>query len=297
MASQASGRSSGIRTLAFMDLETTDLPHAASRVRVTEVAVVAVSTADLLAARPRPPRVQHKVTLCVDPRLPIHPTASKLTGLDNFLLEGQPYFDETTCATLETFLGRLQHPVCLLAHNGHIFDFPMLAKEFKTLNRPFPNDMLCADTLHYFRQALNGGPSKPTKAIRRLNFGESTQLTQQKTPNKQSPKKSNLDDFDSTELDAELSAIADAVELSFQKSDKPIPATPSQLAAVQEQTPQRRTSYRLGDVVDRLVPEFQATALHSAEGDVMALLHCAAVVAQDLVPWVNENARPFPQKK
>jgi len=53
------------------------------------------------------------------------------------MLEGQRPFDGEAVALLDAFLGRLAPPVCLLAHNGHKFDFPLLAKQMAKLGQVF----------------------------------------------------------------------------------------------------------------------------------------------------------------
>ncbi|CAB3379478.1 Hypothetical predicted protein [Cloeon dipterum] len=289
-ASHIEQQGEGVRTLAFFDLETTGLPHEQPRVRVTELSVVAVTVADLRAASPRLPRILHKLTMCVNPCSPVQPIASQVSGLDNFMLEGHPTFKTATCDTLGSFLQRLPPPVCLVAHNGHRFDFPLLAKEFLYAKRAFPNNILCADTLPCFRELLS--PRKVAKQViprRRLDFGATQQTISQ-----------NSYEFDSPELESEMVAVAEAVEreymLKSQQTPVTPPVTPTQLARIQESTPERKkpNSFRLGDLVQQLAPEFRADALHSAEGDVMALLHCASALVDQFVPWINENAKMFP---
>jgi len=58
-----------------------------------------------------------------------------ITGLDNFMLEEHKPFDQGLFSVLEGFLERLPPPVCLLAHNGLRFDFPILAREVSALGQ------------------------------------------------------------------------------------------------------------------------------------------------------------------
>ena len=58
------------------------------------------------------PRVLNKLTLCVYPMATIMTEVSRLTGLDNYNLKS-----------------RLPFPVCLVAHNGNLYDFPLLHAE------------------------------------------------------------------------------------------------------------------------------------------------------------------------
>lgn len=72
-------------------------------------------------------------------------------GLYNDMLESQEEFDDSVPKLLEYFFRRLQKPICLLAHNGNRFDFPVLQAELKRLNYSLGSDIVCADTLVAFR--------------------------------------------------------------------------------------------------------------------------------------------------
>lgn len=51
------------------------------------------------------------------------------------MLEEHKSFDQGLFSLLEGFLERLPPPVCLLAHNGLRFDFPILAREVSALGQ------------------------------------------------------------------------------------------------------------------------------------------------------------------
>ena len=52
---------------------------------------------------------------------------------------------------IKSFLENLAPPVCLIAHNGDKFDFPLLKSEFLRNNFSLSEDILCADSLTAFR--------------------------------------------------------------------------------------------------------------------------------------------------
>ena len=54
-----------------------------------------------------------------------------MTGLDNYNLTGQSKFDKNIGNLLNTFLSCLPSPVCLVAHNGSQYDFPLLKAELE----------------------------------------------------------------------------------------------------------------------------------------------------------------------
>ena len=52
---------------------------------------------------------------------------------------------------LSAFIQRQAAPVCLVAHNGYRFDFPLLKSELQRLGKSLPHGLLCADSLDAFK--------------------------------------------------------------------------------------------------------------------------------------------------
>ena len=92
------------------------------------------------------PRVVNKLTLCFYPMTTIMPLVTDMTGLDNYNLTGQAQFDSGAVELLERFLARLEGPVCLAAHNGDKFDFPLLQAELAKCGAGLSEDLLCVDS-------------------------------------------------------------------------------------------------------------------------------------------------------
>ena len=92
------------------------------------------------------PRVVNKLTTCVYPwtTIPLH--VEHITGLSNDNLEKQGRFDTNLVSCLASFLARLHPPVCLVAHNGFKFDFPLLQAELHKVNGSLADDLLCCDS-------------------------------------------------------------------------------------------------------------------------------------------------------
>lgn len=63
----------------------------------------------------------------------------------------QEPFDQNAASLITNFLSHLPKPVCLLAHNGDCYDYPLLKAEFNRLNIHLSSDILIADTLKAFR--------------------------------------------------------------------------------------------------------------------------------------------------
>lgn len=139
-----------IKSFVFMDLETTGLPKEENNTtKITELCLVAVQ-ADHLSLGVLP-RIQNKLNLCFDPKKLINPLAMAVTGLTNRLLQCQSHFDLTAFNAIKSFIEHLQKPVCLVAHNGNGFDFPILRAEVEKLGADLPSDLLCVDSLVAFR--------------------------------------------------------------------------------------------------------------------------------------------------
>ena len=100
------------------------------------------------------PRVLNKLSLCFYPMTTIVPHVTALTGLDNYNLSGQPQFSGDTVRLLEAWLSRLPGPVCLVAHNGDNYDYPLLLAEVKRTGEALGSEILCADTWVGIREIL-----------------------------------------------------------------------------------------------------------------------------------------------
>ena len=156
---------SEIKTLVYFDIEATGL-KSSGRPRITEISFVAVdiqeifslnqkllekvknikSQKDILELELLLPRVLNKLTLCLCPMAPIMPEVSRITGLDNYNLTGQAIFDKSTGDFLKAFLSRQPFPVCLVAHNGNMYDFPLLKAELLKAGSALESNIFCVDS-------------------------------------------------------------------------------------------------------------------------------------------------------
>jgi three prime repair exonuclease-1 len=154
-----------IRTLVYFDLEATGL-KSSGKPRICELSLLAVniqdvldlnmaliasldngrSEKDLIQVRNLSPRILNKLTLCVYPMATIVPLVSDLTGLDNYNLTGQSKFTKNTGNLVNSFLELLPSPVCLVAHNGNAYDFPLLKAEMEKSGTKLNSEILCVDS-------------------------------------------------------------------------------------------------------------------------------------------------------
>ncbi|KAI9555225.1 hypothetical protein GHT06_017740 [Daphnia sinensis] len=154
-----------INSLVFFDLETTGLP-ADHPARITELNFCGVDRMQFMECKSKKmPRVTNRLNLCIDPSRPIDPVATDLSKLDNRNLGKQSKFDADVFNVIVSFLSRLQKPICLIAHNGANFDFPIFKAEIAKFGEKFPQDLYCADSLKIFG-LLQGISTDPPKAKR-----------------------------------------------------------------------------------------------------------------------------------
>lgn len=69
-------------------------------------------------------------------------------GLDAMLLEESPPFNDATVAMIESFLRQYQTPIALVAHNGFLFDFPILRRQLVRNDKISVEHMNCPIVLH-----------------------------------------------------------------------------------------------------------------------------------------------------
>ena len=67
-------------------------------------------------------------------------------------LSYQKDFNSQLVSLLQSFISRHESPVCLVAHNGDKFDFPVLKAELEALHENIVGDIYCGDSLLMFRK-------------------------------------------------------------------------------------------------------------------------------------------------
>ena len=163
-----------MKTLVYLDIEATGL-KSSGRPRISEITFVAIKTQKILnlnhklmekVNNTKSPehileletlllRVLNKLTLCVYPMATILPEVSRLTGLDNYNLLDQSRFDKRTGSLLNAFLSLLPLPVCLVAHNGDLYDFPLLQAELLKAGVELRSDIFCVDSFIGLKEIFN----------------------------------------------------------------------------------------------------------------------------------------------
>ncbi|XP_037965427.2 uncharacterized protein LOC119691652 [Plutella xylostella] len=316
-----------IATYVFMDLETTGIPKFENnKTRITELSMIAVKRRHVLDTRAgASPRVQHKLTLCLNPRRMVHPQCSEVTGLCNDLLEHETTFNMKVYTMITTFLDLLTKPVCLIAQNGHGFDFPILKKHFEVLNVSLPDDVLCADSYHAFYDILEG-----RKKCLNETVGESScDTTDDSAANATKLPSTAVERILINETTPKVSTVHGQPEMPIEAScdATKLPSTVEEMKLKNETTPKRSTvqeqpgtpmkagvtvmrgsktrrrfpfslgnkpkdSYKLGHVYERLLNR-PAANTHHAEGDCVLMMECSVAIGKDFCEWVDQNSQSF----
>jgi len=214
---QGGGLGCHVGTFAFFDLEATGLPGASTR--ITELSVVAVTRDDLEQLHRDVvrfnanrmgdlesmllPRVVNKLTFCVYPwtTIPLH--VEHITGLSNDKLEKQGRFDANLVTSLSSFLSRLHPPVCLVAHNGVKFDFPLLQAELFKSNGSLIDGLLCCDSWLGANHIYNN---------QRLNETQTEHLNEPLEKEKPTERFETLEEVAAAERLVEAGAFQDTLE-------------------------------------------------------------------------------------
>ncbi|XP_027716428.1 three-prime repair exonuclease 1 [Vombatus ursinus] len=173
-----------METLVFMDLEATGLPF--SQPKVTELCLVAVHRHALEGPQPAPPtgnpsqvplppRVADKLCVCVAPGKACSSAASNLTGLNTAMLTAyrRRGFDSGLVDLLQAFLQRQPPPVCLVAHNGDRFDFPLLQAELSCagLGTDALSGVFCVDSISALRALDHSSPPRESSQRKSYSLG------------------------------------------------------------------------------------------------------------------------------
>lgn len=271
-----------IATYVFFDLETTGLPRQEhNKTKITELSLIAVNKEHLLDSSGRKvPRVQNKLTLCLNPQKMIQDESTTITGLSNDLLEYQSPFNENAFNVINGFLDILKKPICLVAYNGDSFDFPILKRQLEKIDVKLPEDVMCADSFFCYFDILNtieksqnsmACTSDKTSILQQTN----EELNKDNIPNMQSinertPQKSIINNNS-----LKMTRVSKARRrLPWSKGDKP------------------QKSYKLTDVYNRLFGCY-AKDSHTAEGDCLLMLECSVALGEKFVQWMEENCQKF----
>ncbi|CAN7937287.1 unnamed protein product, partial [Ixodes hexagonus] len=297
-----------VGTLVFIDLESTGLPSmmAKYKVNITEISLVAVERANFK----EPLRYVNKLTFCVRPRHTITEGASRITCLDNEQLEKSPPFEDVA-PVVEHFLHTLPQPVCLLAHNGDGFDFPLLHSELQRCPGVDFAPFFCCDTLPAFRKILNSPDLQERIELTKLKeltpdfweaFDECDMLdddTLRLSPTEVTPTKSKT--VPTNAAPQKRRAVVDRrmqpePQKSARRSLFPEGTQRTTMSAPAQNGARNggRQSFSLGNVYERLFGRPIQSA-HNAEADCLALAEICCHLRGPVLEYIDAHCRSVVQ--
>ena len=277
---------SDIQTLVYCDIEATGL-KSSGRPRITEISLVAVKTEKMLdlnavlindlkkssiEVERLLPRVMNKLTVCVYPMAIIPPNVSDLTGLDNYNLSGQATFDQKTGELINSFLHSLVGPVCLVAHNGNLYDFPLLIAEMKKAGITPLGDIMCADSYVGIKEITK----KKEQYMNKQEHYKDTEYSDLECEHPKVPTKS----FSRVALKRKHRNCKNL-------SNRKLTATTNSNIC-----PGGLSSYSLINLHRQLLGSSPAQS-HGSEADCVTLIRTTAVFGMEWVKWVQKNCYPL----
>lgn len=287
-----------ISTYVFFDIETTGLPwQERNQTKIIEATFLAVLRQDITAAPFGSIPKTRKLTFLLNPKRPIHPEVTSLTGLDNQQLKNSPVFKDKFMS-IHSFLSELPKPVCLIAHNGNPFDFKILLAECQDINASLPKNLLCVDSIVGFRKLLKG----TSIDYRDLNpiFLENELITDDEDSSEGDWPDLNVSKEEWDEIDELSTSFSDiSYESSGTGSGEELKKKNSKFEKERESVIKNvfakkskpasdgdYNCYKLGALHKRLLNKEVENA-HRAEADCLMLLECVVALKDQFLPWAD----------
>ncbi|XP_026318310.1 uncharacterized protein LOC113229045 [Hyposmocoma kahamanoa] len=281
-----------IATFVFFDIETTGLPwQEKNQTKITDFSFVAASRKILEATSYGQTPLVSKFTVVLNPERAIHPKVRTLTGLSNELLQHAPVFKRIV-KSLIMFLEDLTRPVCLVAHNGNVFDFKILLAECHDAGVSLPEDLLCVDSLVGFRALLKNSSLtyKDFEDIQEISL-ESGKRSEETISDQDilTDDEDEWSDLNLTneELD-EIDDICSSVSEFEEPACKPVNTQRSKAIGNVFDKKTATNDFKLTSLYKRLLNKEEINA-HRAEVDCLILAECVVAMKHDFLPWADDN--------
>jgi DNA polymerase III epsilon subunit-like protein len=289
---------SEIKTLVYFDIEATGLKNS-GRPRICEISLVAVNIQDVLNSKTEDaqyceakflPRIVNKLTLCIYPKAVIPPLVSDLTGLDNYNLSEQSSFNKNIGELIKTFLSSLPAPVCLVAHNGNVYDFPLLKAELDKVEIQLSGEILCADSYIGIKKNFNK-KSETRNKLEEENSIAATVLmksgmleSELKEGHIVTPDKNHLTPRNKKRCLSPSKPTKSSKTINVDNSK-----VRKRLYFPNFRTPASFSLVNLHTHIFGVSP----VQSHGAEADCLALLRITSALGSDWINWVKINCYPF----
>lgn len=279
-----------IQTLVFFDTETTGLPwNEKNQTKIIEICFVVVNRNDIMNCVPGSLPKYTKFSSLLNPLRPIHKEVTYLTGLDNNSLNDAPIFEDVF-HDIVIFLDNLPKPICLIAHNGNIFDYKILLAECHDADLKLPDDLLCLDSLVAFRKNLER--NKQLLCISLNN--ETTDLWPDL--NVSTEEWEEIDKLSTSNVENMM--VFQEQKISSKKGSKSKKSATSRAqtkkinklatSSFKRESNKKKGAFTLTSLYERFLNK-QAINAHRAESDCLMLLELFVVLRNCMLPWMDKN--------
>jgi three prime repair exonuclease-1 len=230
--------------------------------------------------------------------------------LDNYNLTGQSKFSKSTGDLINSFLSLLPAPVCLVAHNGNAYDFPLLKAELDKTGTQLKSDVLCIDSYVGIREIF--------KKERDIIEEETDTATDVKLTEENNVVKMELDAISDlintgvfeiemeegicTEFPLSKAENEETPKSARYKPDICLPPkkrkqfSGSEIVtsrkALKFENPKKPTSFSLINL-HRYLLGCSPEQSHGAEADCLSLMRTTAALGDRWTDWVKENCLKF----
>lgn len=210
-------------------------------------------------------------------------------------------FDSDLVDLIKIYLDRLPKPVCIIAHNGDRFDFPIFRKLILKCNNSLPEDIYCADSLYAFREIFPkngrivstfGTEEEDAVCLEALEKLEESLCTPPPRPNMQAINEKTPDSkiisrnyINQKNLGIIANLNNAEVKRQLDLDSKNVSVNGSKI--MKQAYP---VSYQLKDVY-AFLHEKSLVDAHRAENDTVALLSCIMKCKEEFFEWMDKNAK------
>ena len=313
-----------INTLVYLDLEATGLKNS-GRPRITEISLVAINTKDIISLQGQIlsylqkernqsnwmqvetilPRMMNKLTLCVYPMATIMPEVTRITGLDNYNLTGQARFDKHLGDLINAFLARLPSPICLVAHNGQMYDFPLLKAEMRQAGSTLKSSILYVDSLIGIKEIFSERKMSRRKIanMKKMQWLEERKIIKEEKLAATEILLSGEFDIDMEKAETSNLLLKHANEITPKKTKYKVlePQAPKKLKPNQVNQERKQKilypdnigtpkSFSLISLHNHLLGSLP-TKSHGAEDDCLTLIRTTAMLGREWINWVEKNCQ------
>ena len=320
-----------VKTFVYFDIEATGL-KSCGRPRISEISFIAVNSKDIIDLNVKLqasvikkkedidieemlPRVINKLTVCVYPMATIVPLVSDITGMDNYNLSGQSKFDKNTGELINCFLSRLPQPVCLVAHNGGMYDFPLFKAELEKSGTILGSDIFCVDSYVGIKEIFWTKNSVSLVNDKKENNVKERHIIKMEVD--AVTKLMNDGEFDKEFNEAETHSVLKNENVKIKASQTTPDKTKGPVASINIPTKQKTSTFtplnkfrkNLEFSVQKTPNSYSLINLHThflgfpprkshgAEADCLTLLRTTAMLGQEWLEWVDNNYNSFENYK